>query len=100
MTAQDSSLCKDTTAKYSVQKMVQSFPNTQSVILKTPIYIDPVMPKVKFFISNIKTRITPEWSCIFGDHYLRYKDEPLIQKSEWENQRDEIFRKFTSKYGN
>lgn len=100
MTEQDTSLCKDQTAKYASQKMIQSFPNAQSVISKTPSYIDPVMPKVKFFISNLKTRITPEWSCVFGDNYFKYKNDLLIPKQEWELQKDNIFKKFTSKYGN
>jgi len=100
MTSQDTALCKDNTARYAVQKMIQSFPNPQSVISKTPAYIDISMPKVKFFISNIKTRITPEWSCVFGEHYIKFKDNLLISKTDWDNQRDEIFKKFTSKYGN
>lgn len=100
-TAQDAALCNDQTAKYAPQKMVKSFPNAQSVIAKNPQYVDPTMPKVKFFISNLKTRITPEWVCVFGDQYAsKYRNNPTISKSEWENKRNEVFQKFTSKFGN
>jgi hypothetical protein len=58
------------------------------------------MPKVKFFITNLKTRISPEWVCIFGDSYLKYKNNPTISKSNWEDIRNEVFKKFTFKYGN
>lgn len=100
-TAQDAELCNDTTAKYAPQKMIKSFPNAQTVISKTPQFVDPTMPKVKFFISNLKTRISPEWVCVFGDHYAsKYRNDPTIPKSEWESTRNDVFKKFTSKYGN
>lgn len=100
-TAQDAELCNDQTTKYAPQKMIKSFPNAQTVVSKTPQYIETAMPKVKFFISNLKTRITPEWVCVFGDHYAsKYKNNPTIQKEEWENKRNEVFRKFTSKFAN
>lgn len=100
MTSQDTELCNDTTAKYASQKMIQSFPNPQSVISKTPSYIDSVMPKVKFFISNLKTRTSPEWSCVFGERYLKFKNDLLIPKENWEQYRETVFKRFTSKYGN
>lgn len=100
-TAQDADLCYDNTVKYAPQKMVKSFPNAQTVISKTPQYINQTMPKVKFFISNLKTRITPEWVCVFGDHYMsKFKDNPTIPRSDWEEKREEVFKKFTKKFGN
>lgn len=100
-TAQDAELCNDSTAKYAPQKMIKSFPNAQNVTLKSPQYVDIAMPKVKFFISNLKTRISPEWVCVFGDLYFsKYKDNPTISNHNWETKRNEVFQKFTSKYGN
>lgn len=100
-TAQDANLCFDTTVKYAPQKMIKSFPNAQTTISKTPQFTNTTMPKVKFFINNLKTRITPEWVCVFGDHYItKYKSNPVISKNEWEEKRLEIFTKFTSKFTN
>lgn len=100
-TAQDSALCLDNTARFAPQKMIKSFPNIQTVISKTPQYIDPTMPKVKFFIVSLKSRITPEWVCVFGDHYAqKFRNQPLVPKYEWEDRREEVFIKFTSRFGN
>lgn len=100
-TAQDADLCLDTTVKYAPQKMIKSFPNAQTIISKTPQYINTTMPKVKFFISNLKTRITPEWVCVFGDHYInQYKSNPVISPRDWDDRRLDVFKKFTSKFGN
>lgn len=100
-TAQDAELCNDNTAKYAPQKMIRSFPNAQTVIQRSPQFVDTTMPKVKFFISNLKTRISPDWVCVFGDFYeSKYKNNPTIPKSNWEDKRNEVFKKFTSKYGN
>lgn len=99
-TAQDAEICMDSTAKFASQKMVKSFPNSQSVIARTPQFIDPTMPKVKFFISNLKTRITPEWVCVFGDNYNKYKNNLVVPRNEWEQKRYEVFKKFTSKFSN
>lgn len=99
-TSQDAEICSDPTAKFASQKMIKSFPNSQSVIARTPQYIDSTMPKVKFFISNLKTRITPEWVCVFGDNYNKYKNDLLLPRNEWEQKRFEVFKKFTSKFSN
>lgn len=99
-TSQDAEICNDQTAKFAAQKMIKSFPNSQSVIARTPQYINTTMPKVKFFISNLKTRITPEWVCVFGDSYNKYKNNLLINENEWEYKRNEVFKKFTSKFSN
>lgn len=100
-TAQDAELCNDLTVKYAPQKMIKSFPNAQTVVARNPQFVDTTMPKVKFFISNLKTRISPEWVCVFGDYYSsKYKNDPVIPKSEWEEKRSEVFKKFTLKYGN
>ena len=99
-TSQDAELCNDMTSKYAAQKMLKSFPNSGSVIAKTPQYVQTVMPKVKFFISNLKTRISPDWVCVFGDKYYSYKNDPLIPKDGWQQKREEVFNKFTSNFAN
>lgn len=98
MTYQDSHLCYDATVKYATDKLSKSFPNPVNVIRNSPQYNHIVMPKVAFFISNIKKRINPKWVCVFGDEPVRSNNYILRPVNEWATIRQEIFNKFTKDY--
>lgn len=98
MTYQDSHLCYDTTVKYAADKLSKSFPTPANVIRNSPQYNHIVMPKVAFFINNIKQRISPKWVCIFGDEPVRANNYVLRPNNEWTKIRQDIFYKFTKDY--
>jgi hypothetical protein len=98
MTAQDSYLCYDPTTKYATEKLSRSFPQALDTIRKTPQYSEPAMRQVVFFITNIKHRINPQWVCVFGTSPVIAKNNILIPQSQWAEERQKIFKKFTQNY--
>jgi hypothetical protein len=100
MTEQDSHLCVDQSAKYAAQQINHSFPNPSTVISKSPQYTNIIMPKVKFFIKNLKTRINPVWACSFGNRPVHPTENPVANKSNWDEGRETILNKFMKNYNN
>lgn len=98
MTQQDAALCYDDTAKYATQKLSKSFSQPIHVIRDSPQYNDIVMPKVIFFISNIKQRISPKWVCVFGDNPVRAGNYVLKPNTDWQEIRQNVFKKYTKNY--
>lgn len=100
MTQQDSYLCHDITAKNAPRILLKSFPETVLIVRKTPQYIQQVMSDVFFFIYNIKQRINPDWACKYGNLGHKSYNTPTIPKQNWEQQRQDVLKRFSDKYMN
>lgn len=98
MTSQDARLCYDQTSKFATEKLTRAFPKSVDIIRKTPQFTEEAMRKVIFFIPNIKKRITPDWVCIFGNEPVREGNRVLLDKDQWDTERQKIFTKFTKNY--
>jgi hypothetical protein len=100
MTQQDSYLCYDSTAKNAPRILLRSFPDTVEITRKTPQHIQEVMGDVFFFIYNLKQRITPDWACKYGQVGVISNNNSILPKSEWNNKRQEVLKRFSDKYMN
>lgn len=98
MTQQDSYLCTDESARNAPRKLMEFFPESVFVTRATPQYIEDSMRQVIFFISNLKTRIEPNWTCYYGNK-IQPKTKPmLIERTFWGQSREKVFKNFVDKY--
>ncbi len=98
-TQQDASLCLDSSAMFATQRISNFFPEVRTLTAKTPNLIDPAMKDVIFFVQNLKERPSALWACYYGtanvNEYDKKKEPELINKNDWKERRDEVFKKYT-----
>lgn len=98
MTQQDSYLCSDESAKNAPRKLMEFFPESVFVTRATPQYIEDSMREVNFFISNLKTRIEPSWTCYYANKPPSKTKSILIDRKLWGKERERVFKNFVEKY--
>lgn len=98
MTQQDSYLCSDSTARNAPRTISVSFQTPIDVTRKTPQHIDTAMREVIYFITNLKTRISPLWACYYGEETIPKGNNVLIPQGSWNDVRANVFKRFTEKY--
>ncbi|NCP98128.1 hypothetical protein GW796_07385 [archaeon] len=98
MTQQDSYLCSDLTARNAPRILMKSFSTSVDVTRVSPQLIDSSMKEVIYFINNLKERIDPIWVCYYGNNGVLTGNNVLIPRSQWSNERKNVFNRFTSKF--
>lgn len=98
MTQQDSYLCTDQTARNAPRKLMEFFPESVHVTRATPEHIQSSMRDVNYFITNLKARIEPNWVCYYGDRVPANAKNLLIDRSNWRDNREKVFKNFVEKY--
>lgn len=98
MTQQDSYLCNDQTARNAPRKLMEFFPESVFVTRATPQYIEDSMRDVSFFITNLKTRIEPNWVCYYANKSPSKTKNLVIDRIYWGKERDLVFKNFSEKY--
>jgi hypothetical protein len=98
MTQQDAYLCSDESAKNASRKLMEFFPESVFVTRATPQYIEDSMREVNFFITNLKTRIEPNWVCYYANKAPSNVKNMLIERNFWGRERERVLKNFVDKY--